>query len=318
MIEFNILIFVISCLILIRSGTWVVKALTRIAQFLGWKEFIVASVLMAFATSLPEIFIGITSALHGRPQLAFGNVIGSNIILLTLVVGIGAVLAGGMKLEGKVLQRSSLYAAAIAVLPLLLILDGKVSRIDGIILILALVFYFHRLLAREERFTRVFSNNFKREWTHFRLFLKDLGVFGGGVLLLLLSAEGIVFSSLNLAAEFNLPLVMIGLFLVALGTSIPEISFGIRSVIMGHKEMIIGDAIGSIVVNSALALGLVALISPFEIPNFSPYLVGFAFTVIAALFFVIFVRTGQKITKKEALFLLEIYILFILVEILTK
>ncbi len=318
MIEFNILIFGISCLILIKSGTLVVKALTRIAQFLGWKEFIVASILMAFATSLPEIFIGITSALHQRPELSFGNVIGSNIIALTLVIGIGAVLAHGIKLEGRVLQKSSLYASAIALLPLLLILDGKLSRIDGVILILALVFYFHQLLVQEERFTKVFSNDFKREWTHFKLFVRDLGIFCGGVVLLLLSAEGVVFSSLNLASEFNLSLIVVGLFLVAFGTSIPEIAFGVRSVIMGHKEMIVGNAIGSVVVNSALALGLVALISPFEIPNFSPYFIGIIFTVLAALVFLIFARTNQEITRKEALFLLEIYALFILVEILTK
>jgi cation:H+ antiporter len=318
MIEFYILIFGFSCLILVKSGALLVRALTRIAQFLGWKEFVVASVLMAFATSLPEIFIGVTSALHQQPELSFGNVIGSNIIALTLVIGIGAILAGGIKMEGKVLKKSTLYAIAIALLPFLLILDGKISRIDGTILILSLVFYFRQLLAQEERFTKVFSNDFKREWVHFKLFLKDLGIFLVGVFLLLLSAEGVVFSSLNLAAEFNLPLIIIGLFLVAFGTSIPEITFGVRSVILGHKEMVVGDAIGSVVVNSSLALGIVALISPFSISFFSPYLIGIIFTVITVFFFFVFSRTGQEITRKEALFLLEIYILFVLVEILTK
>jgi len=318
MVGFNILIFIISCLILIYSGTWVVKSLTRIAQFLGWKEFIVASILMAFATSLPEIFIGVTSALHKRPELSFGNVIGSNIIALTLVVGIGAILAKGLKFEGKILQRSTIYAVAIAILPLFLVLDGGISRIDGVILLLALVFYFHKLLSQEERFAKVFSNHFKREWSTFKTFLKDFGIFLGGIFLLLLSAEGIVYSASNLAAEFNLPLIVVGLFLVAFGTSVPEIVFGIRSVIMGHKEMIIGDAIGSVVVNSSLALGLVAIICPFEISNFSSYLVGIIFTVIAALAFFVFSRTGKEITRREALFLLGIYALFILVEILTK
>ena len=216
MLEFYILIFIFSCLVLIRSGTLVVKSLTRIAQFLGWREFIVASVLMAFATSLPELFVGVISAFHQRPQLAFGNVIGSNIIALTLVIGIGAILAKGLKFEGKILQKSTLYAVVISLLPLVLILDGKVSRPDGVVLILALAFYFHRIFAQEERFTKIFSNHFKREWAHFKTFLKDLGIFLAGVCLLLISAEGVVFSATKLATELNLSLMILGLFLVAL------------------------------------------------------------------------------------------------------
>lgn len=311
-------IFVGSCLVLIRSGALVVKALVRMAQFLGLKEFIVASILMAFATSLPEIFVGVTSALHQKPQLSFGTVIGSNIIVLTLVVGIGAIMAKGLKFDGKILQLSSLYAVGAALLPLLLILDGRVSRIDGIVLILVLFFYFRRLLAQEERFTKVFANHFRREWSHFKLFLKDLGVFLAGIVLLLLSSQGIVYSASGLAVIFNLPLVVIGLFAVAFGTSMPEIAFGVKSITMGHKDMVLGDAFGSVVVNSSLALGLVALIAPFEIHNFSPYLAGIIFTVISVFVFFIFFKTGNEITRKEALFLLEVYVLFILVEILIK
>ena len=228
-------------------------------------------------------------------------------------------MAKGLRFEGKVLQRSSIYAGIIALLPLLLILDGKVSRIDGVILILAFIFYFHRLLSQEERFTKILSNVFNRGKVGPKLFLKDLGLFLGGVCLLLLSAEGIVFSASHFATTLNLPLVIIGIFLVALGTTLPEMSFGMRSIIMGHKEMILGDVMGSVVVNSTLVLGLVALICPFAIPNFSPYFIGIIFTAAAVLFFLIFTRTAdQIITKKEAIFLLGIYITFVICELLLK
>jgi cation:H+ antiporter len=318
MIWLYILIFIISCLILIRAGTWVVRPLIRIAQFLEWKEFMVASVFMAFLTSLPEIFIGIISALHKKPELSFGVVIGSNIAALTIAIGIGTMLAGGLKVKGKILQRSSLYAGIYGLLPLVLMLDGKVSRTDGLVLLLALALYFFQLLSEKERFTKIFSNHFAKDWIHFKLVLKDFAAFLGGVGLLLLSAEGIVFSASNLAIALNLPLVIIGVLLVALGTSLPEITFGIRSIAMGHKELILGDVMGSVVINSALVLGLVALISPFEISNFSPYLIGIIFTVATCFFFVIFARTDRKITKREAIFLLGIYFLFVLTEILTK
>ena len=311
-------VFVISCIVLVRSGAWVVGALTRIARFLGWKEFVVASILMAFATSLPEIFVGLGAALSHKPDLSFGNVIGSNIIAMTLAIGLGAILGKGLRFEGKILQKSCIYAAIIAVLPLLLMLDGNISRVDGIILLGSLVFYFRQLLKSEERFTKIFVNHFRKGWAELKSFFKDLGIFFGSVLLLIISAEGVVFSASQISLMFNLPLIIIGLFLVAFGTSIPEIFFGTRSVLMGHKEMIAGDVLGSVVVNSSLALGLVALITPFDIANFSFYSVGILFTIITALTFLIFSWTEHKITPKEAIVLLGIYILFVLFEIILK
>ena len=311
-----IFIFIISCLILVRSGTWVVQALTKIAQFLKWREFIVTAVLMAFATSLPEIFIGISSALGKVPSLSFGTIIGSNIIALTLVIGIGTFLAKGLRFQGKVLQRSSFDASIITLLPLLLILDKRLSRIDGLILLSVFIFYFRQLLSQEERFTRTLSNSFREDRTEFKIFLKNLGIFFGGVFLLLLSAEGIVFSASRLASVLDILLVSIGTLFVALGTSLPEITFGIRSITMGYKEMIIGDVIGSVVINSTLVLGLVALICPFEVVDLSPYLIGITFTMITALFFTIFSRTHEIISRKEAVFLFLIYIVFLLFQIL--
>ena len=309
-----ILIFIVSSFILVRSGMWVVKALIRIAQFLKLREFIVASFLMAFATSLPELFIGITSAISGKPELPFGVIIGSNIVALTVMVAIGALLGKDLHIRGKVLQRSALYAALYSLLPLLLILDGMFSRRDGMILLAALVFYFVRLIAEEERFRKVFNNQLKG-WRHFKIFVKDMFIFLIGAAMLLLSAEGIVFSVSKLAETFNLSLMVIGVSLVALGTSLPEIAFEIKAIRMGHKTMILGDIMGSVVINAALVLGLVGLISPFVITDFSPYLIGAAFTLVACLFFINFARSERKVTEMEALFLLGIYVLFIVAEL---
>lgn len=318
MIWLYILIFICSCIILIRSGVWVVRGLIGIAQFLRWKEFIVASVLMALSTSLPEIFIGITSAIAQKPQLSFGVVIGSNIVDLTLVMGIGVLLAKGLKFEGKILQRSSFYAGVYGLLPLILMLDGDISRGDGVVLLLGLAFYFVQILSQEERFSKIFSDHVYKGWAHFKIFLKDLVRFWGGIALLLLSAEGIVFSASKIAVGFDLSLMVIGAILVSLGTSLPELVLGVRAIATGHKKMVIGDLMGSVVINSALVLGTVALISPFKIPDFSPYLIGIIFTVATCFFFVIFARTDRKITRREAIFLIEIYVLFLISEIIMR
>ena len=236
MIWLYILIFIISCLFLVRSGVWVTRSLTGIAQFLGWREFILASVLMAFFTSLPELFIGVTAAFAQKPQLALGVIIGSNIIALTFIIGMGTLLAGELKFEEKTLQKSSFYAGIYGLLPLLLMFDGYISRADGVILLLALAFYFFQLFSHEERFSRIFTNHLKDGWTPLKRFLKDLVVFGGGIALLLLSAQGIVFSASKIALSFNLSLVVIGAIFVAIGTSIPEIAFEVKAISMGHKK----------------------------------------------------------------------------------
>ena len=312
-----ILIFIVSSFILVRSGMWVVKALIRIAQFLKVREFIVASFLMALATSLPEVFVGVTSAISKKPELPFGVVIGSNIVALTIMVALGALLGKDLHIRGKVLQRSALYAALYSLLPLILILDGMFSRKDGMILLAALVLYFARLIAEEERFRKVFNNQMK-SWKHFKRFVKDMSLFLVGIAVLLLSAQGVVFSASKLAEVFNLSLMVIGVSLVALGTSLPEIAFEIKAIRMGHKTMILGNIMGSIVINAALVLGLVGVISPFAITDFSPYLIGAAFTLAACLFFIKFVRSERKVTEIEALFLFGIYILFILTELYFK
>jgi cation:H+ antiporter len=310
-----IFIFIVSCLILARSSAWIVQALIRIARLLGLRDFVLASLLMAFATSLPELFVGISSALHETPQLSFGNVIGSNIIVLTLVMGITTLMAGKIKFKRKILQRSSLYACLIASLPLVLILDKQVSRIDGMILLSVSFVYFYWLLHQKEKIKGVLFNGLKKREDLLFLF-KQLSIFAGGILLLLLSAEGLVWSVSGFTQELGLPLLIAGLILVALGTSIPEIAFAVRSVSAGHKQMILGDVMGSIVVNSSLVLGITALIFPFKISFLSYYASGIFFTIITALLFTIFTRTEREISKKEAIILLFIYVAFIVVELL--
>ena len=315
-----VLTFLAGCLVLAKAGTWTVNSLVRIADFLKWKKFIVASLLMGFIGSTPELFVGITASIAHKPQLSFGNIIGSNIVLLTLVTGVAVLLGGRVKLKGKVLQRSFLFAMFYALLPLLLMLDGDASRGDGVILIVALVFYLRELWASQGRFSKIFLDKESQASRTKRLegFFKDLGLFLLGFGLLVLSAEAIVYSASRLALQLNLPLVLVGIIGVALGTSLPELSFGIRSAIMKQKEMVLGNVFGSIAINSALILGITCLISPFTLYNPGLYFSAFIFTGSIVLFFILFSKTGDELTKKEAKVLLFLYVLFFVIQVLLK
>jgi len=290
----------------------------RIARFLGWREFVVAFFVIAFAASVSNLFVGISSALHKIPELSFGDIVGGNVVDLTLAIALAALIAKGLPAESRMVQTSSIFTIVIAILPLLLILDGNLGRGDGILLILCFFLYLFWLFSKKERFTKIYEEDKIPILKEFKIFLKDLGKIILGVIFLLSAAEGIVRSASFFAESLNFSLALIGILIVGLGNAIPETYFAIASARRGQTWMILGNLMGAVIVPATLVLGIVALICPIKIVDFSPFVIARFFLIISALFFLFFIRTGQKITKKEALFLLGIYITFVLVEILTK
>ena len=314
----SIFIFIVSCGLLFVSGNFLVNALMRLARFLGWREFVMAFFVMAFAGSVPNLLVGISSALYKIPQLSFGDVVGGNVIDLTLAIALAVLIANGLPSESKIVQRSSIFTIVVAILPLLLILDGTLGRIDGILLISIFFFYIFWLFSKEERFKKVYEQNGEETIKEFRYFLKDLGKVLLALVLLLAAAEGIVRSASSLAVTLNLSLPLIGILIVGLGNALPEIYFAIASARKGQLRMILGNLMGSIIVPTTLVLGIVALICPIEITDFSPFAIARVFLIISALFFFFAIRSNRKITKKEALFLLGIYLLFVACEIFIR
>ncbi len=318
MLWFYIFIFIVSFALLFWSGSFLVSALMRIARFLGWREFVVAFFVIAFAASVSNLFVGISSALHKIPELSFGDIVGGNVVDLTLAIALAALIAKGLPAESRMVQTSSIFTIVIAILPLLLILDGNLGRGDGILLILCFFLYLFWLFSKKERFTKIYEEDKIPILKEFKIFLKDLGKIILGVIFLLSAAEGIVRSASFFAESLNFSLALIGILIVGLGNAIPETYFAIASARRGQTWMILGNLMGAVIVPATLVLGIVALICPIKIVDFSPFVIARFFLIISALFFLFFIRTGQKITKKEALFLLGIYITFVLVEILTK
>ena len=314
-----VFIFVASCILLCFSGERVVESLMRIARILGLKEFVVAFFVMAFAASLPNLFIGVTSALRQIPQLSFGDVAGNNIVALTIAVAL-AVLIGKKELpaESRTVQTTSIFTIIAAILPLILILDGKLSRIDGFLLIALFLFYCSWLFSKRERFTKIYDSYKITVSKKISIFFKDLIKIISGIIILIISALGIVASAEFFYGKFQLPYVFFGVLIVGFGTALPEVYFAIASARRGESWMILGDLMGAVIVPATLVLGIVALIHPIEIYDFSSLAIARIFLIIAALFFFFFVRSDRKITKKEALLLLGIYLLFLLFQIITK
>jgi len=314
----------------------VVDALAKIATDLKWSKFFVAFVLMGFMTSVPELFVGISSALNKVPDLSVGNVIGANVVNLTLVMGLAAILARGIKIETSVAKKDAILVIVYVGIVILLLLDGVLSRMEGVILIFLFFVYVLQLYyASQRKFphflirilqglrVNVNGEKFHREYEvnggdkrKFSQIVGDLIRFGVGMILLIASARLIVYLADKVATGLGLPMVLLGLVILSIGTTLPELTFGIKAVMKGRKEMILGNAFGSIIVNTVLVLGIVALINPIEIGAFSVFLLSGLFLIFLLGIFAIFVRTKGHLSWREGMVLVMLYVLFVLGEFL--
>ncbi|MEK7664937.1 MAG: hypothetical protein AAB361_02230 [Patescibacteria group bacterium] len=314
----NIIIFIVSCLALSWLSSHLVKTLADIAKFLRWREFVTAFFVMAFATSLPNLFVDINAAINGMPQLAFGDIIGGNLIDLTIIMALAVLFSKKhLQAESNMVQTSAIFTSAIVILPLLLIFDGNINRIDGVILLLSFVFYSYWLFSKRDRFKKIYKERKKEKPKKLLLllFLKDLIKITVILIFLLLASWAIIDSAKLFSVKLGIPLSLVGILIVGLGNCFPEAYFSIISARKGEGWMVLGDIMGSVIICATLVLGIVAIISPFEIEDFSPFLIARAYAIIASLVFLLAIKTGEKITKKEALILLFIYIAFLVTEI---
>lgn len=315
---FYSLVFILSCLVFYFSGELIVKSLIKIAKYLGWKEFALSFIIMSFVASFPNLFVGISSALHNVPELSFGDVVGGNIVDLTLSIGLAAMFAKkGIPAKSRTVQATLIFTMIAALLPLTLAYDHTLSRIDGMILISFFLLYVLWLFSKKERFTKTCEDT-KAVTKSFKGSFAGLYKIIFGIILFIVASEGIVRSAQYFAITFNWPIMLIGLFIVGLGNCLPEIFFAVSAAKNDYCWMVLGDLMGAVVAPATLILGIVALINPIHINGFTQLAVARIFMIVAIIFFFIFIKNDQKISKKEAAFLLLIYILFIIAEVFVE
>lgn len=250
------------------------------------------------------------------PEIALGDIVGGNLVDLTLILAIAVFFTKkGLSAESQMVQKSALFTSAIAVLPIFLITDGNLERIDGVILIFSFCFYAWWIFSEKSRFKKVYDGKKENLIKNFPVFLINLAKVVIFLILLLLSSFAVVSSAKFFADNLAIPIALVGILIVGLGNAFPEAYFSIISARQKENWMVLGELMGSVIICSTLVLGLIALTFPFEIKNLSTFLSARVFLIIAALFSLLFIKTERKIIKKEGLFLLLIYIAFLLTEI---
>ncbi len=311
---FEISIFILSCLAIIISSRWVIDSLSRLAYSLGWKEYVVAFFTVSLGAVLPELTIGIRAAVEGIPELSLGNVIGQNIILFTLAVAICTFVVKGILVQSRTVRSGTTFAVFSVILVFVLLSNGGLSRIDGLILITSFFLYVYWLFKKEDNFIKNYEE-YDGEIIGKKGYLKQFLIFLGSFLIVIFSAEGIVYSAKEFAVIFNVPEALIGIMLVGAGVALPEIYFSVKLATRGRSWMILGGLTGAVAMSSTLVLGVVTMINPIEIVDFAPYSISRMFLILSGLVLWFFVRTSNRLTRREAIILFLIYFAFLFSEI---
>lgn len=321
MVFLLLILIIIFSIVLIKSADITVIALKKISGRVGIVGL--SAVLVAIGTSLPELFVGITSAIAGKTALSLGVALGSNIANIALIGAGAALIAGRVNIPENIIKKIVWVSFACGILPYLLLIDGNLTRIDGIILVLVYLSYIFSFFnhyhqrAVEEHEKGLSFTKYLRKVEHFAedKWKSFVGV-GIGISLMLFSADTIVKFSSLLAERISISIFVIGLFILAIGTSLPEFAFSLRSLKDKEPEMFIGNLMGSIVANTTLIIGISVLINPIKAVLPMKYLAPGLVFIFVYLLFYFFIRTKKRLDRWEAGVLLAIYVIFFLVELI--
>ncbi len=263
MVVVEAITLLISLVILAKSSSLVVEKALVLSRFFGISQLAVGFLLISVSTSLPELSVSIISSTVGEGALAAGNVFGSNIANILLVLGIGAFLYG-FKVNKLSLKDIALVLVVTTIISAYMIFAGTVNRqvlgiVEGLILLLLFLGYAWYVLSNKVQSENGEAVISKREALNGFLF------FAAGIIVVLVSAGLVVESGIKIARLFNLAESFIGATFIAIGTSLPELSIDLQAIRKKHYGMALGDAIGSNMVNLTLVLGAAAIINPITV-----------------------------------------------------
>ena len=241
---------------LFLGGDWLVRGASGLARVWGLSPMVIGAVIVGFGTSTPELLVSLNAGLGGQPEIALGNVIGSNIANLLLILGVAALIAPVLAPRAA-LKRDFLWVAAATLLLWPLLLGGLLGRIEGAILAAGLGLYIWQSL-RQPSPEAVEEAQPKPLW--WLLLLTALGL--GAIIL---GAQFLVDSATVLARQFGVSEAMIGLTIVAVGTSLPELATTVVAALRGEREIALGNVLGSNIFNTLGILGLTAMITPLPV-----------------------------------------------------
>lgn len=305
---FNLVVLLVSIFVIIKAADFAILYSAKLAECFRLSKYIIGFLIVAVISILPETMVAINSALDNVPSFGLGALYGSNVADLSLVFALVIFFSQrNLRVKSKIIKTRFLYIGIIAI-PLILGLNGYYSRVEGIFLILVgLCFYLYVLK----------NNSYKTEVEREPFSYKNLLLLLISLAFLLLGADLAVRFGVLLAGNLKINPVFVGMFIVGLGTTLPELMFSIRAAKHRHFDLALGDILGTVIADATIVVGLIAIIRPFAFSPSLVYITGF-FMFLAIILLFSFMKSDRKLTKQEALFLLLFYTSFVIAELLTS
>ncbi|NYT20126.1 MAG: calcium/sodium antiporter [Methanosarcinales archaeon] len=339
----NFIVLLIGLILLVKGSDHFVSSASAIAKKFGVSEFIIGLTLVAVGTSIPELASSIAASLSQSSGIVIGNVVGSNIANIALIVGCAAIIAV-VKTESDMLKRDGYIMLFASTLFLLLAFDLQISRAEAVILILFYVAYVFFLFEDKSKYE---NKSYFREFIRYFVKFKYVGsmnqrirtgindrnsgkrqegqeskkAFNGihkDLLILAISGIAVIFGAKYFVDEaiffahlFQVPDTFIGVTLVAVGTSLPELMVTISAARKGYGNIAIGNVIGSNITNIFLVLGISAFVFPLEITGLS-IMFTIPFMIMISVVLLWFINTHWEIRRIEGIALLLLYLIFLI------
>lgn len=302
----DFIIFIIAMAVLIFGADMIVNQSERIALKFKIPEFIIGATLIALGTSLPEMAASVAASFNGKTDIAIANVIGSNILNITLVLAAVFIIAKKINPTRDFFAKDSTWALVPVLVLTLMMIDGLISRFDATLLLLLMAAYLMFLLQDAKNIPEEDIEDFDESTFVWK---KTTLVLLAGFTMLILGAHFAVQSASDIAREFGISEWIIGIILVSIGTSLPELVVSISAAIKGKVNMAIGNIIGSNMANTTIVLGAAALVSPMPI-SASAYIFDIA-TMIVATLLLVFITANKLYNKSAGISLIVILGLFL-------
>lgn len=271
---FTILAFIIGTTVLISGADIMVRGAARIAASSGLSPVVIGLTVVAFGTSAPELAVSLGAAARGTSDLALGNVVGSNIANILLVLGLSAVVGSGLIVAFRIVRIDVPIMIGASAAVIVLGLDGSLGRIDGALFVLALAAYLYRTVTsvkssddNEHAIEDEYTEGLAADLTGAHPLWRSIALVTLGVTMLIIGAQLLVTAATDLATSLGASELLIGLTVVAVGTSLPEIATSIVAAAKGQRDLAVGNAVGSNLFNILAVLGFTSLISPISVSD---------------------------------------------------
>jgi cation:H+ antiporter len=302
----NILMFLCGLILLVIGANTLVRGASKLALSLGISPLVVGLTIVAFGTSAPEVAVSVGAVLDGKTDIAIGNVVGSNIFNVLFILGISALIAP-LVVNIQLIRQEVPIMLGASLLLLALSLDGRLDLLDGGFLFALMVAYTVFLVVQSRRETQAAKDEFAQEiqppqagaWdSHWGA---QMGLIAVGLVALVLGSDYLVQASINFAKAMGVSDLVIGLTIVAAGTSMPEVATSIAAALKGERDIAVGNVVGSNTFNILGCLGLAGLASGNVGLAMAPSLLAFDIWVMLAVALACLpvFMTGREIARWE-------------------